>query len=108
MKNHRTKILWDKVFKQIKTEKELRLAVSRYLKTHLKGLSPGFYLGVEVVTLRPAQVIITIPAHSEGNLIRVAQMDCLAASLEQMGVAVEIFYLDDLLEREDHLQASPN
>ncbi len=101
MKNtKREEVLWDKLFRQIRTEKDLRLLVSRFLKTHLKGLSPGFRIEVEVLSLRPPQVAIKIPAHSEGNLIRVGQVDQLVASLEAFGLGVEVLYEDDLLEQE--------
>ncbi len=93
-------ILWDKLFRQVHTEKDLRLLVKRYLKLHLKGLSPGFRIEVEPLGLRPPRVAIKIPAHSEGNLIRVTQVDQLVASLEAFGIAVEVLYQEDVFERE--------
>ncbi len=93
-------ISWEKVFSKVCTEKDLRHGVRRYLKEHLRGLSPYFRIEVKVLALRPPQVAILLPIHSEWNLIRAAQVDHLVADLESMGLKVEVFYEDDSLERE--------
>ncbi len=91
-------ILWEKKAKQLNSEKALRLFVKNFLKEKLKGLPPDFRLGIKVLDPKKKKVAIKIPAHSEGNPIRIAQMDRLTEELEKMGLEVELFYLDDIWE----------
>ena len=86
--------------KNPKSEKDLRLGVQKFFKEGLKGLPPGFRIEAEVLSLRPPRVLVKIPAYSEGNPIRVAQVDYLVAELEAQGLEVVICYLDDLPERD--------
>ena len=83
-----------------KNEKDLRLRVQKFFKERLKGLPPGFRIQAEVLGLRPPRVLVKIPAYSEGNPIRVAQVDQLVAELEAKGLEVILCYLDDLAERD--------
>ena len=80
------------------SEKDLRLFIKKFLKSRLKGLPADFKFEIGVKTLRPPKVFIQIPAHSEGNLIRTHQWDHLVAELEEQGLGVEVFYLDDAVE----------
>lgn len=81
------------------SSKDLRLFLKRYLKERLKGLPPDFQIRIEVCSFRPPQAFLYIPAHSEGNLARVHQVDLLVSELKEMGIELEVFYLDDLEER---------
>ena len=99
-KRSSNEISWERVFSKVCTEKDLRHGVRRYLKEHLRGLPPHFRIEVKVLALRPPQVVILIPIHSEWNLIRAAQVDRLVADMESMGLRVEVFYEDDSLEKE--------
>ena len=92
------KILWDKEAQKIRTEKDLRLFVRRFLKERLKGLPPEFRLEVDVLSARPRKVVIKIPAHSEGNPIRILQVDQLLEEMGHYDIQAEVRYLDDLLE----------
>lgn len=96
--SERSEVSWKKLLQKVRSEKDLRHVVRRYLRAHLRGLSSGFRIEVEALDLRPKRVAIKIPAHSEGNLIRVAQVDRLVAELEAMGLEVEVLYQDDLAE----------
>jgi len=92
---------WSKLASKIKTDKDLRLFTRKFFREKLRGLPPDFRLEINPLSLRPHRVRLHIPAHSEGNLIRVTQVDHLIEELEDLGIEVELYYLDDLEERVD-------
>ncbi len=94
-----SEIIWEKQLRKANNEKELRNLVRRFFKEHLKGLPPHFKIEVQVLKMRPNKVIILLPTHSEGNLIRVAQVEQLVARLESVGINIEVLYEDDLIEK---------
>jgi len=96
-----TQISWPKKAAKIQNEKDLRLFVHKFLRTRLKGLPPQFRFEIKPLSLRPRLVRVVVPAHSEGNLIRVTQLDHLLEELEALGIYVELYYLDDLLDHEE-------
>jgi len=75
--------------------------VQKFLRERLKGLPPGFRIEAEALSLRPPKTRIKVPAHSEANPIRIAQLDQLVAELEEGGLEIEVFYLDDLWEEDN-------
>ncbi len=83
-----------------RSEKDLRLAVQKFFRERLRGLPPGFRIEAEALGLRPPRVLVKIPAYSEANPIRIAQVDGLVAELEALGLEVVLCYLDDLEERD--------
>ncbi|GEM_PF-2146456 len=95
-----SEVSWEKRSRKIRSEKDLRLFVRGFLKEKLRGLPPHFRIEVEVLDPPSKRVAVRIPAHSEGNLIRIMQVDHLVEELENYGLQVEVFYLDDLWERE--------
>ncbi len=90
---------WKLCFQKIKTSKDLRLTVQKFFRERLKGLPSGFRIEVETLKTNPPKVLIKIPAHSEANPIRIAEVDHLVAELETYGVETVLCYLDDLEER---------
>ncbi len=96
-----TEKVWEKRAKKLHTAKDFRLFVKGFLKEKLKGLPPDFRLEVEVTDKKAKKIEVKIPAHSEGNPIRITQVDRLVEELEEMGLEIEILYLDDLWEREE-------
>jgi len=89
-----------KSLKNFRSEKELRLFVKRFFKERLKGLPEGTKIEVEVVSLKPPVVNLYFPFYSEGNLLRVFEVDFLLSELYNWGIEGHLFYLDDLGERE--------
>ncbi|OAG28367.1 hypothetical protein [Thermodesulfatator autotrophicus] len=84
--------------KKARTEKDLRLLTQKFFKESLKGLPAGFRIEAKVLSVNPPRVIVKIPAHSEGNPIRIAQVDQLIEELENLGLEVILCYQDDLEE----------
>ncbi len=91
--------------RSFRSPKDLRLFLKGFLKEHLRGLPPDFRIEIEVLSHAPPRALLRLPAHSEGNLIRVHQVDLLVSHLAEMGVEVEVFYMDDLIE--ENLNAGP-
>ncbi|AEH44819.1 hypothetical protein Thein_0945 [Thermodesulfatator indicus DSM 15286] len=85
-------------FKKARTEKDLRLLTQKFFKESLKGLPPGFRIKAQVLSINPPRVMVKIPAHSEGNPIRITQVDQLIEELEDFGLEVILCYQDDLEE----------
>ncbi|RKX61284.1 MAG: hypothetical protein DRP29_00790 [Thermodesulfobacteriota bacterium] len=81
--------------KHFKREKDLRLFVKKFLKTHLKGLPKGVQLEIKVKSLKPPLVSLFFPFYSEGNLIRANEVDFLLKDLENLGIKAELYYIDD-------------
>jgi len=81
--------------KSFKNEKDLRLFVKRFLKEKLKGLPPESKIEIEVIKVKPAEVILKFPFYSEGNLIRANEVDFLLKDLMEMGIKAHIRYVDD-------------
>lgn len=82
------------------TEKEIRNLVKKILKNSLKGVTELPKIEVEVIEINPPQVFLKLPFYSEGNLIRVNEVDFLVLEIEKRGILVETFYLDDKQEKE--------
>ncbi len=96
-----SEIIWEKRLRKANSKKELRNLIRRYLKEHLKGLPPHFKIEVEILEMHPNTAVILLPTHSEGNLIRVAQVDRLVGDLESIGINIEVLYEDDLAEKRE-------
>lgn len=62
-------------------------------------MPPGFRIEAEALSTKPPRVLVKIPAHSEANPIRIAEVDTLVAELESYGLQIDLCYLDDLEER---------
>ncbi|MBX6422706.1 hypothetical protein [Thermosulfurimonas sp. F29] len=84
-----------------RSAKDLRLFLRWFFREHLRGLPPEFRIEAKVLSVRPPRAALFIPAHSEGNLIRVHQVDLLVEELAATGIELEVFYADDLGERDD-------
>jgi len=81
--------------KHFKNEKDLRLFIKRFLKENLKGLPPESKIEIEVLKVKPAEVILKFPFYSEGNLIRANEVDFLLKDLIELGIKAHIVYVDD-------------
>jgi hypothetical protein len=84
------------VTKVFKNEKDLRLFVKRFLKEHLRGLPETAKIEIKVVSFKPPQVLLHLPFYSEGNLIRVNEVDFLLEKLLNLGIKGEVVYIDDI------------
>mgnify|MGYP001626347895 FL=1 len=87
-------------WKNFRKEKDLRLFVKRFLKEKLKGLPEGVKIEIEVSSLNPPTVNLYFPFYSEGNLFRAFEVDFLLGELYNLGINCNLYYLDDLGERE--------
>lgn len=84
------------MIKNFKNEKDLKLFVKRFLKGNLKGLPPESKIEIEVIKIKPAEVILKFPFYSEGNLIRVNEVDFLLKTLIDLGIKAQVKYIDDV------------
>lgn len=84
------------MIKNFKNEKDLKLFVKRFLKGNLKGLPPESKIEIEVIKIKPAEVILKFPFYSEGNLIRVNEVDFLLKTLINLGIKAQVKYIDDI------------
>ncbi|MFN3567445.1 MAG: hypothetical protein ACK4UR_00850 [Caldimicrobium sp.] len=84
-----------KPLKKFVSEKDLRLFMKNFLKKNLKGLPEAAKIEIKVVEFNPPSVELYFPFHSEGNLLRVYEVDFLIKELYNLGIKVDIFYLDD-------------
>lgn len=84
-----------KPLKKFVNEKDLRLFVKNFLKKNLKGLPEAAKIEIKVIEINPPKVELYFPFHSEGNLLRVFEVDFLIKELYNFGIKVDIFYLDD-------------
>jgi len=84
------------LIKNFKNEKDLKLFVKRFLKENLKGLPPESKIEIEVIKIKPAEVILKFPFYSEGNLIRVNEVDFLLKTLINLGIKARVKYIDDI------------
>ncbi len=78
------------------SEKWLRNKVKKFFKEVLK--EPEIYnnLKIQVISLNPSTVRVLFPFYSEGNLIRVNEMDFIKEEFEKKeGIKLEIFYQDE-------------
>ncbi|WP_038056871.1 hypothetical protein [Thermodesulfobacterium hydrogeniphilum] len=82
--------------KNFKSEKDLRLFIKKFLKENLKGLPETAKIQIKVLNIKPPQVVLEMPFYSEGNLIRVNEVDFLIQHLVNLGIRVNIIYLDDI------------
>ncbi len=82
--------------KNFKNEKDLKLFIKRFLKENLKGLPPESKIEIEVIKIKPAEVILKFPFYSEGNLIRVNEVDFLLKTLIDLGIKAQVKYIDDV------------
>jgi len=82
--------------KNFKNEKDLKLFIKRFLKENLKGLPPESKIEIEVIKIKPAEVILKFPFYSEGNLIRVNEVDFLLKTLINLGIKAQVKYIDDI------------
>ncbi len=69
--------------------------MKKFLKENLKGLPPESKIEVEVLKVKPAEVLLKFPFYSEGNLIRANEVDFLLKDLMELGIKAHIKYLDD-------------
>ncbi len=83
---------------KIKTEKDLRIFVKKFFKEHLKGLPEDKKFEVKVTSVSPPRVRLHMPFYSEGNLIRANEVDFLTKELLDLGIKVDVFYVDDEVE----------
>jgi len=84
------------LIKNFKNEKDLKLFIKRFLKENLKGLPPESKIEIEVVKIKPSEIILKFPFYSEGNLIRVNEVDFLLKNLIDLGIKVQVKYIDDI------------
>jgi hypothetical protein len=82
--------------KNFKNEKDLKLFIKKFLKKNLKGLPPESKIEIEVIKIKPAEVILKFPFYSEGNLIRVNEVDFLLKKLIDLGIKAQVKYIDDV------------
>ncbi len=82
--------------KNFKNEKDLKLFVKRFFKENLKGLPETAKINVRVICVKPPKVLLEMPFYSEGNLIRINEVDFLLKELSAFGIETIIAYLDDL------------
>ncbi len=82
--------------KVFKTEKDLKLFIKKFLKTHLKGLPTEIKIEIKVTKIKPAEVVLKFPFYSEGNLIRVNEVDFLLKKLMEYKINAQVHYMDDL------------
>ncbi len=85
-------------------EKALRNRIKRWLKEKVRGLPPGFIFRVSARKEKGKFIIdIEVPAWAEANPVRLHQLDLLMAQLEELGLTVNVFYREDLPEKEGFL-----
>jgi len=82
--------------KNFRREKDLRLFIKKFLKENLKGLPPESKIDIEVIKIKPAEVILKFPFYSEGNLIRANEVDFLLKDLINLGIKAQVKYIDDV------------
>lgn len=82
------------------SEKDIRLFVKRQFMGSFKGLPEDIKPEIKVLSVAPPKVLILLPFHSEGNLIRNNEVDFFLAGLYNWGIEGEVLYLDDLGEKE--------
>ncbi|WP_456431226.1 hypothetical protein [Thermosulfuriphilus sp.] len=95
------KTLIREALQERKPEKALRNKIKRWLKKKTRGLPPGFIFKVSAYKRGPYfTVTIEVPAWAEANPIRAHQLDLLVAELESEGIRTNVFYQEDLTERD--------
>lgn len=82
--------------RNFKNEKDLKLFIKRFLKENLKGLPPESKIEIKVIKIKPAEVILEFPFYSEGNFIRVNEVDFLLKKLIDLGIKAQVKYIDDV------------
>lgn len=82
--------------KNFKKEKDLRLFIKKFLKENLKGLPAESKIEIEIIKIKPAEVILKFPFYSEGNLIRANEVDFLLKNLIDLGIKAQVKYIDDV------------
>lgn len=85
-----------KKLKSFKSEKDLRLFVKKILKESFKGLQDVVKIEIKVVELNPPKIQMNFPFYSEGNLLRALEVDFFVRELYNLGIEVEVYYLDDV------------
>ncbi|MFN4131609.1 MAG: hypothetical protein ACK4GE_00855 [Caldimicrobium sp.] len=84
-----------KNLKRFRSEKDLRLFVKNFFKKNIKGLPEEAKIEIKVLNVNPPKIQLFLPFYSEGNLLRVLEVDFLVRELYNLGITVDIFYLDD-------------
>ncbi len=84
--------------KEFKREKDVRLFVKNFFKKNLQGLPESAKIELKVVSLDPLEVNLFMPFYSEGNFIRAYEVDFLIYELDKLGIKINLFYLDDVIE----------
>ncbi len=84
------------MIKGFKNQKDLKLFIKKFFKKHLKGLSPETKIEIKIIKLNPPEVVLKFPFYSEGNLIRVNEVDFLLKELMKYKINAQIQYIDDL------------
>ena len=90
------------MIKTFKNEKDLRLFIKKFLKENLKGLPLESKIEIQIIKIKPAEVILKFPFYSEGNLIRVNEVDFLLKILMDLGIKAHIRYIDDVENFEEN------
>ena len=90
------------MIKTFKNEKDLRLFIKKFLKENLKGLPLESKIDIQIIKVKPAEVILKFPFYSEGNLIRVNEVDFLLKILMDLGIKAYVRYIDDVENFEEN------
>ena len=83
------------VKRKFKSEKDLRLFLKKFFKEKLKHCEQPLKLEVEVERVSPPKAKVLLPFHSEGNLIRLNEVDFFLKDLFNQGIEVELYYEDE-------------
>ncbi len=81
--------------RKFKSEKDLRLFLKKLFKEKLKHCEQPLKIEVKVETLTPPKAKVFLPFYSEGNLIRLNEMDFFLKTLCEEGIEVELYYEDE-------------
>ncbi len=92
---------------KLKSFKDLKLFVKRFLKENLLGLPKDKVFEVRPEGLNPPRVKLFLPFYSEGNLLRAHQVDILLSELYNLGISTKLFYEDDWVEAMEDETFSP-
>lgn len=84
-----------KSLKKFRSEKDLRLFVKNFLKKNLKGLPEEAKIEIRVVKVDPPKIHLFFPFYAEGNMLRALEVDFLVRELYNLGILVDLYYLDD-------------
>jgi hypothetical protein len=83
------------VKRKFKNEKDLRLFLRKFFKERLKHCEQPLKLEVKVERVTPPKAKVFLPFHSEGNLIRLNEVDFFLKELSDQNIEVELYYEDE-------------